>query len=74
MRRIVFGYHKDAAGFLVESMNDSGTLASADPGKILAMREESVDEGVLGVTRAGMHNQACGFVEDEEVVIFKEDV
>ena len=56
-------------------MHDAGALFTADAGEVSAeMVQKRVNKGA-GVRAGGrMHDHACGFVHDEQVVIFEDDV
>jgi len=72
--RIVFCDDESAAGFLVEPVHNAGTFFSADAGKIFAVGEECVHQGVLLMSRAGMHHPTGWFVQDEEIVVLKKNL
>jgi len=72
--RVVLGNDEGAAGFLVETMHDAGPFLSADPGKILAMREERVHKGSLLMAGAGMNDEPGRLVEHEEIVVLEQNV
>ena len=74
MGRVVFRHYERPAGFLVQPMDDPGTFLPPDAGKILAMREESVDERVLRMPRARMHDDSGRLVQDEQIVVLENDV
>lgn len=65
----------DAAGrVLVQAVDDARALDAADAGKFsLAVVEQGVDQGAIGISRGGMDDHAGGFVEDDEVVVFEQD-
>jgi len=70
---VVFGNDESAAGFLVEPMDDARAFLSADPGQILAVSQERVDQGVLLMTRSRMHDEAGRFVDHKEIVVLEQD-
>lgn len=72
--RVVFRDDESAAGFLVQTMNDSGPFLSSDAGKIVAVREECVYQGMGLMSRARVHDDAGRLVEDEEIVVLEKDV
>ena len=74
VRRVIFRDDETTARLLVETMNNAGTLLSADPGEACAMMEQGVDQGVRLVSGAGMHDQPRRFVEHEQVVVFEENL
>jgi hypothetical protein len=76
---VVFGDEDEAAGLLVEAMDDAGAEVAADVGEFMEVEEEGVDEGALvaGVVCAagsGVNHHACRFVDDGEGLVFVEDV
>ena len=76
---VVLGDEDDAAGLLVEAVDDAGAEVAADVGEIGEVEEEGVDEGaavagVVGGAGAGVDHHAGGFVDDGEVLVFVEDV
>ena len=74
MRHVIFCCDETAARFLVESMNDPRTLLSADTREILAMAEQGVDQRMLRVARAGMHDQSSRLIQNEQIVILKQNL
>ena len=54
-------------------MNNSGPFFPADPGKVLAMGQQGIDQSVLLMPGAGMDDQPGRFVHDEEIVVFEQD-
>jgi hypothetical protein len=79
MRAVVFGDEDEAAGELVEAVDDAGAEIAADVGEFGEVEEEGVDEGaavagVFGRARACVDHHASGFVDDGEVLVFVEDV
>jgi hypothetical protein len=71
---IVFGDEENAGGFLVEAMDDAGAERILGLRERLAAAEESVDEGALGNSCAGVNGHASGFVDSDEVIVFVEDI
>ena len=76
---VVFGDEDDAAGLLVEAVDDAGAEVAADVGELGEVEEEGVDEsaavaGVVGGAGAGVDHHAGGLVDDGEVSVFVEDV
>ena len=71
----LFGFcdHKDSGSFLVESVNDARTLRSAHDLDACAVVKEAVGKGAFAVSRAGVDDEAGGFVEDEEVFILEKN-
>ena len=76
---VVFGDEDEAAGLLVEAMDDAGAEVAADVGELVEVEEEGVDEGaavagVVGGAGSGVDHHAGGLVDDGEVLVFVEDV
>jgi len=76
---VVFGDEDEAAGELVEAVDDAGAEVAADVGEVGEVEEERVDEGtavagVVGGSGSGVNHHAGGFVDDGEVLVFVEDV
>ncbi len=80
---VVFGDEDEAAGLLVEAVDDAGAEVSADLGELGEVVEEGVDEGaaVAGVfvvdcggAGSGVDHHAGGLVDDGKVLVFEEDV
>ena len=74
MGRVVLRDHECAAGFLVQTMDDSGTLFSPDAGKIRAMRQQRVHQSMRLMPGARVHDNAGRLVEHEEIVVLENDV
>src|ERR1043166_7349866 len=74
MRDIIFGHYETAACFLVETVNDTGPLFSADPGQRGAIAQQRVDQSMFTLTRARVSGEAGGFVDNDDVNVFEEDV
>ena len=64
-----------ARGVFVETVHDAGTLDSVDASELaVAVMKEGVDEGAVGIAGGGVDDHAVGFVEDDEVFVFVENV
>ena len=79
MGAVVFGDEDEAAGLLVEAMDDAGAEVAADVGEFVEVEEEGVDEGatvagVVGGAGSGVDHHAGGLVDDGEVLVFVEDL
>jgi len=60
---------------LVESMHDSGTLFPADLGQgSLAVVQEGVDKGSIGIACGRMDDEAHRFVDDDQILVLMQDV
>ena len=69
------GDHHEAGGVLVEAMHDARADHSADPGKAgAAMGDEGVYQGARPVAGGGMHDQAAGLVDHDDLVVFENHV
>ena len=72
---IVLGGHDATAGVLVETVNDAWAFDAADAREFsAAVVEEGVDESAIGIAGGRVHDHADRFVDDEEVVVFVDDV
>jgi hypothetical protein len=82
---VVFGDEDEAAGLLVEAMDDAGAEVAAYVGELGEVEEESVDESASvaavgftggcegGGAGSGVDHHPGGFVDDSEVLVFVED-
>jgi hypothetical protein len=70
---VVLGDDDAAGGVFVEAMDDAGAGFTADAGEVVAVMEEGVDEGAVGVAGGGVDDEAGGFVDDEDVAVLIED-
>lgn len=56
-------------------MDDTGALLAADTCEtIAAMIDECIDERSIGRPRGGVSDEAGGFIDDDEVAIFVENI
>ena len=56
-------------------MHDSRALFPADPGQgSLAVVQEGVDKGSVGITCGGMDDEAHWFVDDDQILVLMQDV
>ena len=70
-----FGDDEATGRVFIESVDDAWTLNAADAGKFsAAMMEQGVDESAVRVSGCGMNDHARGFVEHDEIVVFKQDI
>ena len=80
MRGVRFGGDHDPGGMAVESVDDAGTCEFlADTGEravgaVLEVPGESVDERARKVTPGRVDNDVVLLVDDDEIVILKENV
>ncbi len=74
MRTVVLRHDDQAAGVLVESVDDAGAAHAADAGQAgTAMGDEGIDEGAAGMAWGRMDHQPRRLVDDDEVVILVSD-
>ena len=72
MRQLGFGDDHQPARALVEAMNDTRPANPADPGEArTAVADQGVDERPLRVSRRGVDNQPCRFVDDDQMSILE---
>ncbi len=76
---VVFGDDDEAAGVLVEAMDNAGPEVAAGCRKRFESKEQRIDEGVavariFSFAGAGVHHHAGGLVDDGEVLVFEDDV
>lgn len=72
---VVLGDDEEAGGVFVDAVDDAGAGDAADAGKgVAAMGEEGVYQRHVGVAGGGVDGEAGGFVDDEEVVVFVDDI
>ena len=50
-------------------MDDAGAQVATDARQVGGQGQQGIDQGVGRVTRSGMHGQARGLVEDQQVFI-----
>ncbi len=72
---IVLGDHHQPGGVLVEAVDDARPLDAADTGKTFAaMRDQRVDQRAGGMSGGRVDDQAARLVDDDQVVVFVDDV
>ena len=75
VRPVVLRRHHQPGGVLVEPMHDARAPDTADPGKAgAAMGDQRVDQRAGLVPGGGMHHEAPGLVDDDDVVILVDDI
>ena len=74
MRHVIFRHHETAACFFVETVNNAGPFLSADPGQRGAMAEQRVDQSMFALTCAGVNGEAGWFVDNDEIIVFEENI
>ena len=70
---VVLGDEHHAARVLVEAMDDAGAELAADAAQVVHVKEQRVDERLVGVAGGGMDDQAGGLVDHDDVVVLVED-
>ena len=71
MGRIILGDDQEAAGVLVQPVHDAGALYPANAGQaVAAMGNQGIDQGSGFIPGAGMHHEACGLFDDDQVLVF----
>jgi len=74
MRDVIFCCDKAAACFLIEPVNDARPFFSADTRQCPAVVQQRVDQRVLVATRARMNRHAGRLVDDDQIVVFEENL
>ena len=74
MSRVIFGHDKTAARVLVETMDDSGALFSADSRQRRAVIQERVHQSVFTMTSTRVDDKARRLIDDNHVFIFKKNL
>src|SRR4029453_4231155 len=74
MGGVILGDDKTTTRLFVETMNDAGTLFPADSRQRLAVVEQCVDQSVFAMTSTGMNDKPRRLIDDDEVVVFKENL
>ena len=74
MRDVILCCDKAAACFLIEPVNDAGAFFPADTRQCGAMVQQRVDQRVFVVTRARMNGHAGRFVDDDQIVVFEQNL
>ncbi len=72
MGGIILGDDETTTRLFVETMNDAGTLLSADSRQSRAVVEERIDESVFAMTSTRMNDKPRRLVDDDEIVVFEE--
>ncbi len=75
MRAVSLCRHHDAGCVLVQPVNDAGAHHPANAGQaVAAMRQQSIDQRPVRLAGPRMHHKPCRLVEDNQMVILKQDV
>lgn len=72
---VVFGGYDKTAGVLIYPVNDPGphNITNAGQGRS-TMGDKRIDQRAAGITRCGMNDQSCRLVDDNKVVVLKDDI
>ena len=74
MRSIRLGGHQQPGGVLVEAVHDAGPLDAADARqRRAAVGDQRIDQRAGRVPGGGMHGEALGLVDDDEVRVLVDD-
>ena len=75
MRGVGLGDHHDAAGVLVEAVDDARPPDAADAGQaVAAMMDQRVDQRAGPVAGAGMDDQPGRLVDDDDLGVLVENI
>ena len=75
MRRVCFCDDQQAAGILVEPVNDARPLYPADARQTLAaVGKECVNKCAIGVPGSGMHHDPSGFIQNQDIFVLEDNV
>ena len=69
----VLGDDQQPGRILVEAVDDAGTRGVIAAPKVGGVRQKGVDQRSGGMARRGMHDDACGLVDDEHRIILVDD-
>ena len=64
-------HEQQSARILVKAMHDSGPRQLR---QLRGMVQQPVHQGSAGISRSGMDDQARGFVDDQQVIVFVDDI
>src|ERR1044072_66929 len=71
---VVFSNNQATARFLVESMNNPGTLFAADSGQAGAVIEKCINQSVFAMTCPWMNDEAGWLVDYDQIIVFEDDL
>lgn len=72
--QIGLGNDQKAARILVDPVNNAGAFDAANSGQtVAAMVDERIDKRSRPVASTRMNHETCGFVDDDEVIVFVND-
>ena len=70
MTAVVLGHQQESRRVFIEPMHNAWAFFPANARQRLAVKEQGIDQSTTGMTGAGMHHQARGFVDHQEGVVF----
>ena len=72
---VIFRHHQQAAGVLVDAVDDAGAYLAADAREAaLAVPEQGVHQRAVRVARSRVDDHALGLVHHQKVVVLVHDV
>ena len=72
---VILGHDHAAAGVEIEAVNDTGTGYSSNSAELtVTMVQQGMDECAGFMAVAGMHTKPSWFVQDEQILVFEDDV
>ena len=66
---VVLRHHQQAAGHLIDPMDDAGPDLPADGGKTVEMKEQGVDQGPAFIAHRRMDHHAPRLVDHAQVLV-----
>jgi hypothetical protein len=73
VRKVILRHYQTTARFFIQSMNDAWSLLPADPRKIFAMRQQSVNQRAGLAAGAWVNRNPRGFVYHDQIAVFEQD-
>jgi hypothetical protein len=74
MSFVALGGNQHTRGSSIQSVDDSRSLHSTNPGQVVAMMKQSVNECSARVSRSGMDNHPGRLVDDDQIFILVENI
>jgi len=74
VRLVGLGGNDQAGRFLVQPVDDARPDHPADAGKVVAMKKQRIDEGLIRIPRRGMNDHARRFIDDNNGSVFINDI
>src|SRR5437868_3286694 len=71
---VIFSRDQATAGIFVESMNYAWSFLAANAGERRTVIKQCVDQSVFMMTRTGMNDEPGRLVQDDQIVIFINNV